>query len=487
MNITKKHSAEVIPWALTGALFIYACIILALSPGTFDAGDGLSHYFISRYSWHHHYLFLDDWGKPFFTIISSPFAQFGLKGITLFNILCGLGASYITYKIAEKLTIPFPYLAIIFTFSAPIYFGVINSGLTEPLFTFMLMACIWLAMNERYYMSAIVFSFLPFVRPEYIFILPLFLFYYILKRKYLANFLLPAGTLVISAIGFFYYKRFFWLISQNPYSETNSKSYGDVKGDMFSYIGNYQHITGIALLILIIAGLVWFGGGRLLKKSNTPSAKDYHTEEVLLIYGSFIFILVGHTLVWATGTFPTLGLYRYMATLIPLAALISLRGLQLINFIPATFRIPYLKTIIAVGFSAAVLYSPYTMWYKVPFGLSVEDVVLKEATDWLKQTPDATKKVFYLAPYITQCMNLDPYDTARLGLLWSMNSQRPDLNMPHGSIMIWDSHFGANEGRMKLDTLLKNPNLTLLRRFDPAQPFRVIGGMNYGVWIFQKK
>src|ERR1700722_11209994 len=98
-NIPRQR---LIAWSILFVLFIYACVILALSSGTYDSGDGINHYLIARYSWHHHHLFIDDWGKPFFTIISSPFAQFGLKGISVFNILCGLASSYFAYKIADK-------------------------------------------------------------------------------------------------------------------------------------------------------------------------------------------------------------------------------------------------------------------------------------------------------------------------------------------------------------------------------------------------
>ncbi len=375
---------ELIARLLILALFIYSCVILMLSSGTFDTGDGVAHYLISRYSWQHHHLFIDDWGKPFFTMVSSPFAQFGLKGITIFNILCGLTASYFSYKIADKLNIPFPYLAIIFTFSAPIYFSVVNSGLTEPMFSMLLILSIWLILNERYYLSAIVFSFLPYVRAEVIYVAPIFMFYYVLKRKFIANFLLPVGTIAISIIGFFYYKRVFWLITENPYTHANSLVYGNVRGDLFSYIGEYHNITGVALTGLIATGLLWFAGGAYFKKTGNPTVETNNfLEEVLLVFGCFINILVGHTVVWAMGIFPTLGLLRYMAPLIPLAAIIALRGLQLINLIPDLLKMPTIKIIVAGGFALAVLYSPYRLWYKVPFELGQEDVVIKKATDWL--------------------------------------------------------------------------------------------------------
>jgi Gpi18-like mannosyltransferase len=478
---------KIIAFSVLGALFLYACIILALSSGTFDSGDGIAHYVISRYSWHHFHLFLDDWGKPIFTMASSPFAQFGLKGITFFNILCGLGASFIAFKIAERLAIPFPYLALIFTFSAPIYFSVVNSGLTEPLFSFLLIGCIWLVMNKRFYLSAIVFSFLPFVRADFIYVIPLFFIYYILKKKYWAILLLPLGTVIISILGFFYYKNILWLISQNPYNDTNSKTYGDVHGSYFSYIGQYNNITGKALALLIILGIIWFAGVKYLKKFRTPKeANPYAMEEFLLVFGCFIFILAGHTIVWANGIYPTLGMARYMCVLIPLGSIVALRGLQLLNTVPDLLKMPRVKVIIACVFAIGVLYSPYALWYKIPFQLDDEETVIKKATDWLKQTSYAKEKIYYIAPYVAVCMDIDPFDITQSGIIWDPISQYPMEKVPVGSVMIWDSHFGPNEGNVKLDTIYKRPFLTFLNKFSPDKPFQVIGGMDYGIWIFRK-
>jgi hypothetical protein len=61
MPIIKKLTKdEIIAGIFISAFFIYACVILWLSSGTYDSGDGIMHYLISRYSWHHHHLFIDD-------------------------------------------------------------------------------------------------------------------------------------------------------------------------------------------------------------------------------------------------------------------------------------------------------------------------------------------------------------------------------------------------------------------------------------------
>ncbi|MGZ4048893.1 MAG: hypothetical protein ACXVNN_05975, partial [Bacteroidia bacterium] len=60
-------------------LLLLFCVIVFFcfsyfAGATYDAGDGLRHYLVSRYCWEHHDLLLYSWGKPFFTIISSPFS-----------------------------------------------------------------------------------------------------------------------------------------------------------------------------------------------------------------------------------------------------------------------------------------------------------------------------------------------------------------------------------------------------------------------------
>jgi hypothetical protein len=75
---------------LLSALAVFFAILTAYSEVTYDVGDGIRHFMVSKYSWQHSNLFMYSWGKPFFTLISSPFSQFGINGIYFFNILCGV-------------------------------------------------------------------------------------------------------------------------------------------------------------------------------------------------------------------------------------------------------------------------------------------------------------------------------------------------------------------------------------------------------------
>jgi len=87
-------------WSILLVTAFYLSLIIIL-PTTGDEGDSIQHYLISRYSWVHPYLFFDHWGKPIFTILSSPFSQFGFKGIQIFNLLNLVGTQFALYLIGQ--------------------------------------------------------------------------------------------------------------------------------------------------------------------------------------------------------------------------------------------------------------------------------------------------------------------------------------------------------------------------------------------------
>lgn len=151
---------------------------------TFDAGDGVQHYLIARYSWQHPELLLDTWGKPFFTLVSSAFAQFGLNGMILFQVLCTSFTSLFCYQIAKKLRLDFAWTIPIFIFFSPVYFATINTGLTEIFFVTLFMFSTWLIFEKKYLLSAIIASTLPFVRPESYIVLPLIAIVFIIRKEY---------------------------------------------------------------------------------------------------------------------------------------------------------------------------------------------------------------------------------------------------------------------------------------------------------------
>ncbi len=485
MKKTLNERLVIVTLLLIGILYF---LLSYFSEGTYDGGDGIRHYLVSRYSWKHPEQFLYSWGKPFFTFVSSPLSQFGLMGIIVFNILCALVSAYLCYKIARKLKMDYPYLVIIFLCFTPSYFPTINSGLTEPFFGLVLIASIYLMQKENYLWACILVSFLPFVRNEGFFLLPLFFLILIYKRKYLLTLFLGFGTLLYSIIGYFYYKDFLWLINQNPYDGKNKAFYG--QGEFLHFVKGYNFLLGSALTILFLLGIASIII-RTFSKDKTSELKNqlssFMTIENVLIASSFAVYFVAHSVMWWKGLANSLGLLRVLAGVMPCAALICLRGFNLV-MIPQFKERKVLEYGIILVASIWIIRSPFKHEY-FPYQLNKEEALIQEAGDWFKASPYTKQKVYYLYPYLAHALNVDSFDPNKVGELWGLY---PTIKawgigaIPDSTIVFWDAHFGPNECQIKIDTLLNDPNFQLLKTFKPAEPFQVLGGYNMEVDVFMK-
>ncbi len=468
--------------------FVLFFSIAFFSEASYDAGDGIRHYQISKYSWSHPELFLDSWGKPFYTILSSPFSQFGFGGITFFNIACGVFSAFIVYKIAKKLNYSFSLLAIPFLLFAPIYFPTMNSGLTEPFFGLVLIGSIFLMLEKKYFWACLLVSFLPFVRAEGIIVLPLFFILLVYNRSYWNILILGCGTLVYSIIGFFYYGDFLWIKNQNPYNGANKEFYGH--GELFSFIKDYNEIWGFVLGLLFLTGSIAIISGcfskntRLVKKGKFSS---FFNEENILILGSFFLYFVAHSIMWWQGLANSLGLIRVFAAIMPCSAINCLRGF---NFIvtPLFFRTNTIK----IGGVCLVLLFVILCPFKndnFPYKLSKEQAVIKEAGIWIKENGLVKNKLYFQYPYLAILLDVDPFDKQKVADLWGVY---PTIKK-HGigavrdsSVLIWDAHFGPNECRIPLDTLMFDQNFDLLKTFYPKEQFNAMSGIPFQVSVFMK-
>ena len=165
-------------------LFVGLAIIAFFTDGTGGGGDSLTHYFISESAWSTPSYFLDLWGKPVFTLLSSPFAQFGFLGIKLLNILVGVLSSFVTCLVAKELNKPYYWLILPIAFIAPAFYAYTFSGLTEPLFALFITAGIYAVIRKNFVLACILISFLPFIRSEGLLFIGVFGLYYLLNKKW---------------------------------------------------------------------------------------------------------------------------------------------------------------------------------------------------------------------------------------------------------------------------------------------------------------
>ncbi len=456
--------------------FIFVLWIVLSVDVTFDAGDGIQHYLIARYSWLHPHLFLDLWGKPFFTLISSPFAQFGLKGMSCFQAICALFTALLIYRIANKLNLKNAWILPVLVFFSPIYFAVINSGLTEIFFGFLFIFSIWLILEKRFVFGAIVVSYLPFIRPEAYVILPLFVLVLLIRKRFYAVPFVFLATIIYSIVGYFYYKDLFWLITNNY--KFRGEGYEGMKGSAFHFITHYQEIWGTLYSLLLLIGiccLLFF----LFKFKQHRITKEFFLEEVVLIFGGFLGCLVLHSFLYSfPGITNNLGMLRYMAVLIPCSALLALRGLNLFSFsLSSKFLfVELIGLCIVVTF---VVQTPFSQSY-YPFKFTGEQTVLNEAAKFFSDPSVKSKKVFYQHPHFAIAADLDPFEEEKAMLMWSLG--REHLNqLDDSTFIVWDSHFSSYEGMTPIELLFSDTNITPIKHFQYYQKER-----SFETWIFMK-
>ena len=445
------------------------------SKGNWGGADSYSHYRISRYAFKYPHLFLDLWGKPVFNILSSPFSQFGFLGLKFFNVCVALLSAFIAYDITRIFKWHAGYIAIFMLLCAPIYFIIIPSGLTEPIFGLVLISAVWVFFKDRFILSAIIISLLPFARNEGFVVLPLFLIAYLLKKEYRAIPFLGFGFFFFSLIGWPVYHDFLWIFPKSQGSGDQG-IYGT--DSLFHFVNSINDILGVPLLLFWLIGFV-FSSYLLLKNFRKVNNEHYF---YLLVIGGFLVYFAAHSVVRWLWEGRSLGLIRVIAGVVPLAALISMRGLhEMLNKIER-FKILYAGFIL---FSILIItWIPFSK-YKIPIPAIEDQKVIELSCDWLKQENLDNQLIYSYDPLIPHYLEIDPYDRQQVHELID-DRENPENGIPIGAIVIWDAHFGPNEGQLPLERLLQNDSFELLKKFVPEHPFKTLNAYDYEIYIFRR-
>ena len=302
-------------------------MVILYTQNSYGGGDNFSHYKFAHWGWKYPNLLFDHWGKPVFTLLASPFAQMGINGVRVYNLLMGFLTALIIGELANHFNFKNRAVGILLVLFTPVYFIMMFTSLTEVTFSFFLALGVWLFFKEKYIFSAVIWSFLPIIRSEGFVLFPLFILVFGLKKQFFALPLLSAGFWLISFLGNFFYDDFWWLITNMPYVGNNARDiYGS--GPLLHYIHHTEGILGYPL-----AGLFVIGFGVMLHKWVTAERRKLTSSLyfLILIPGSFFTFLAAHSFVWWLGTGSSLGLVRVMASVTPLVALTALPGFNFLE------------------------------------------------------------------------------------------------------------------------------------------------------------
>lgn len=423
-------------------------VVVYLSDGIFDTGDGILHYQIARWSWKHPELLLHHWGKPVFTLLCSPFAQLGYKGAVMFNMLCHVATAWLTWRIAVRLQLRHAALAPILMLFAPISWGVWQSGLTEPLFALVLMSGIYFIVAGRYTTSALLLSLLPFVRTEGFILLPLFAVYFLLRREFISMFLLAAGTIAYSVIGSVtLYHDLLWVIHGNPYK--GELNYGH--GELLYFVKRNEFLFGWAMSAFIVIGLLV----PLIGKKKAPPVS---LAMLLLVCGSFVVFFAAHSIFWWKGLFGSYGLIRVIACVVPCGVLIALNGLQRLTSVYEQHKSAVVITLVAVcGITAFNAVSQHGI---IRNRDDKQELIYATAAQ-IKELNPSGSRVYYGYPLITHALEGDPFDQNKFMEMWGLETRN---NFKSGELVVWDSHFGPVQYNLSEQRLLSIPGMTEVYR-----------------------
>ena len=471
-----KYEKYLVPGILLILVVSYAVLAL-VSDGTYGDADDIGHYRRSRYAFQFPEFFLYHWGKPFFTALSSPFAQFGYNGIRIFNVLVGALAAYFTYRTALVLKFKYPVVAIFLVISSPLYTVLMLSGMTEILGSLVLILSIFLFFKKRYIWSALLLSFMPFVRSEAIVILPLFFVALVWIKQWKAIPFLAFGFVFYSFVGGFYYDDFLWVVHEMPYKGDAKAIYGS--GELLHYVKASKFTVGLALaLLMVLGGLLWILDPLLKPKKE----KKEWLLEMLVAYMPFMVYLAAHTYVWWKGAGNSVGMIRVMVAVVPSAVLLGMFAYSRITeLIPVKKWIKQLATAV---FCIYLVTIPHKI-YQIPVPLMGEQRIVKDACDWWMESDYSENRFFYYNPFFTHFMKINPYDET-LSHQFVHNRTNPEIRIEEGEVVIWDAHFSPNEGGLPLENLMNNEGYKLIHLTRDKEPFTVLGGYTYEIYFFQR-
>jgi len=473
-----KLSANRIALILIGLILVALAIIQFFATGVNGETDSIYHYQLARYAFENPENFLSHWGKPLFTILSSPLAQFGYTGALFFNWLAGLASAWFAFGIAKKLGYKHAWAAVIFTIFTPIYLFIMYTSLTEILFSLVLIAAIYMFISERYLWAAIIISFIPFARAEGMMYVVLFIPALLWMKQYKGLPFLLTGFLVFSLIGLPVYHDFFWFFTQMPYSNSND-IYGS--GSFWFYFKRMDSILNYPLIILGITGLIAIG---LHFRQSVSQLRDpkYVSLYFLIIPAFFGFILV-QSFLWWQGMMAVLGSTRFMACVMPLSAVLATAGFE---FIMEKVRVNrWIYAAMGIFVLSMVIYKPFT-YHKLPMKSGLNLGVMEKLTQWLKDSPYAGRRAFYTDPAYPFYMDISPFDQSKCFKIYNYPSFDLKRYMKSGELLIWDAQFAGFEGKLPFDTAMSRDYLKLVNIFTPTEGFTIIGGDQYRLAVFVK-
>lgn len=448
-------------WIFILAYVLFAALVITLFNGTGDSGDSILHYLFAKSAPKHPELYFNHWAKPVFTLLASPFAQFGFIGMKIFNALVVLMTIVLTHRTAVNWQLKRPIFAALLIACAPLLIRHTFSGLTEPLFALFIAAGMFYTSRNKWAVACALVSFLPFVRSEGLIVITAFGLLLLVRRQWKAIPWLLFGHLVYSVAGWFHYKDILWVFTKIPYATTTS-NYGN--GDLFHFVDQLPFVIGIpSVLILAIGTLVLIV--RWIRGQFNPNL------HALILYG-FLSYFIAHSMFWYLGIFNSMGLNRVLLGIIPFIAILGLVGVNtLLDGIKnQKIQLGITSLIAVLLLTFPIWENPSSVHWQRDMNLSQEQQAAQEAADFAITQKEKGNRFIYLPPYLSMALRLDHFDFDMRGDLHPIALK----NIQPGDVLIWDNWFSPVDGHVTQQAIEESGSFKKLKEVKYRQEEREI-------------
>lgn len=423
--------------------------------------DSWNHYLISRSSFKHTELLLDQWNKPVFTWFTVLICQLGLNALIIFNILCVSISGLLNALSVKKLGYSYTWLIVLFTVFTPILFQNTISGLTEPLNVLMLSLVFYFWGSNHIKTAVLIASFLPFVRTEGFVICGAIFLLIILRKEYKLLLWLIPGSIVMNIVGFTITGKPFWIISENPYWKQETEGTFDPgSGSIFHFVNNSKAMFGLPLLALLLLGIfvLW------VRWRNKSKQDDIFS----LAFWVFILYFFAHTAIYYLGILGSHGLTRPLAVVAGPLAILAFYALDIFN-LKKISKAKYILFLLIASFVIQTAYkeASYAKPLRIKEASVKPDKTQKNfiaAGKWLEGNKLMDRPIIHQSPFFDVYFNRDPYDINSSYRIWSIDQKNDWAAI--GVIVIWDGFSAVREGNMKKEWLLENKNYKLLHTIE---------------------
>lgn len=285
--------------------------LFSLRSEGFYQQDEAAHYLSMKRFWHNPNLALSNWEKPGFKLVYALPALLGSTFVKFVNCLFAAFSCFFAYRVAESYKVKIPLIAFILLATQPFWVLLSFRNYSELLSAFLIIFGLYWHRKAQFYVSALVISYVAFVRQEFYPFLALYGLYLLWQKQFVAAVLLAVFPLVHNTWG--------WAVSSDPLYLLNQilKANKEI-GDNYPRQGfeHYFLMSGTIYGGLALTCLIAYFAIKILQKK----AAEWFLIVPTLLY--FLMYCVFNIQSYPMGP-STAGNLRYLIIISPLIAVIG--------------------------------------------------------------------------------------------------------------------------------------------------------------------